>query len=66
MLKRIKVKVSSLINWCLKDVNSVHEATAKDVCSSVNELTEPSVSQFAGRKAYIASLVGITSDMYND
>ena len=67
MLKGIsKVKVSSLINWGPKDVNSVDEASVKEVCSSVNELIEPSVSQIAGRKADIASLVDITCDLMTE
>ena len=44
-------------------INSLYEASVNEVCSSVGEVTEPSVSQFPCFKADFASLVDITSDL---
>jgi hypothetical protein len=64
--ENLKLKFESLINRDPKDVNPSCEASTKEVCSSVNELTEPSVSQFDGLKADIATLVDITSDLITE
>ena len=64
--ENLKLKFESLINRDPKDVNPSCEASTKEVCSSVNELTEPSVLQFDGLKADIATLVDITSDLITE
>ena len=61
--ENLKSKFENLINWGPNNTNSLYEASVKEVCSSVSELIEPSVSQFASLKADIASLVDITSDL---
>ena len=58
-----KSKLQKLINWGPNNANSLCEASVNEVCSSVGEVIEPSVSQFSGFKADLASLVDITSDL---
>ena len=59
----LKSKLEKLINWGPNNANSLCEASVNEVCSSVGEVAEPSVSQFSCFKADFASLVDITSDL---
>ena len=64
--ENLKSKFEKMINWGPNNVNSLYEASVKEVCSSVSELIEPSVSQFSSFKADFASLVDITSDLITE
>ena len=64
--ENLKSKFEKMINWGPNNVNSLYEASVKEVCSSVGELIEPSVSKFSSFKADFASLVDITSDLITE